>query len=518
MSGGQSIIRGIASNWTALILSILASFFLSPFVVNKLGSVYYGIWALTLQFTSYLYLLDFGVRDAIVRYTSKYTARQQSNRLNAILTTASLTYLPILLLCLLITGLCVWAVPGPFNIEPQYHAATRLAVLFTGLTISQTFVFNIFLGILQGMRRYDIANGIEVGALLLRVLLIVVFLKLGYGLVALAMIQFATSLLGGLVWMTVARKLLEKRGMKLSLALPRGRRLPALVRRVVGYGVYSFIHSAAQKIVFASDTLIVGIMMPIQAVTYYSIAATLTQYLKTLLGSTAKVFLPVSSELQARGRSADLHELFLRGAKLNMILVIPIALTLVVLGTQFIGLWMGRQFMQPIEWVLPILALTQILSSPHNVVVNILYGIGRHAALAWLRLGEAAVNLALSITLAKSMGLVGVALGQAIPHLILVMVVLPLLLRSIIGFPVRDYLVGVYFRPLLAGVPFLCGALWIERSVHLNNLIEFAIAVALLLLLYVPSVYFLGLTGTERDLVRRKVGLSRAVGTVDGKA
>lgn len=49
--------RGIASNWVGLALAIVVSFFMSPFVVNKLGSIYYGIWALTLQFTGYLNLL-----------------------------------------------------------------------------------------------------------------------------------------------------------------------------------------------------------------------------------------------------------------------------------------------------------------------------------------------------------------------------------------------------------------------------------------------------------------------------
>src|SRR5690606_5241752 len=152
-------------------LSIVISFFLSPFVVNKLGSIYYGIWALTLQFTSYLHLLDFGVRESVVRYTSKYVTRNPPGQLNAVLTTAALTYLPIIFFCLLITGISVWAVPGPFKIEAPYHDETRWAVLFTGLTIAQSFFFNIFLGVLQGLRRYDLANGLEMGMQVIRVVL-----------------------------------------------------------------------------------------------------------------------------------------------------------------------------------------------------------------------------------------------------------------------------------------------------------------------------------------------------------
>lgn len=500
----------MVSNWALLGVSIVISFFLSPFVVNKLGNVYYGIWALTLQFTGYLHLLDFGVRESVIRYTAKYCARDQPAQLNAILSTAALTYVPIILFCVLITGVSVWAVPGPFKIEPQYYAETRWAVLFTGLTIAQSFFTNIFVGVLFGLRRYDLANGLEIAMHVLRAGVIVGLLSAGYGLVALSAMQFGSALLLGFIIMLVALRQLKQRGVTLRPALPRGRRLPATVRRIVGFGFYSFVNTVAQKIVFTSDVLIVGMTMAIQSVTFYSIAATLTQYLKTLVGTSGRVFLPVSSELHARGRSAELLKLFLAGAKLNVLIALPIALTLAILGAQFVSLWMGPSFADPVATVLPILAFTQILSSPHNVVVNILYGIGRHASLAWLRLGEAAIMVILTVVLAKWLGLPGVAVGQAIPHVLMVMIVMPCLLRSILGLPVSRYIAGVYLRPLLASIPFALGALWVHRSVHLSNLFEFAAAVALLLVIYAPCVYAIGLTSEERELVLRKVGLRRS--------
>jgi hypothetical protein len=62
---------------------------------------------------------------------------------------------------------------------------------------------------------------------------------------------------------------------------------------------------------------------------------------------------------------------------------------------------------------------------------------------------------------------------------------------------------------LLAAIPFALGALWIETHVRLANLIEFGLAVMLLLVVYVPSVYAIGLTAEERQMVLRKLGLRR---------
>ena len=68
------IFTNIASNWIGLIINIVVSFFLAPFVVNHLGADMYGIWAVAMQFTGYIYLMDFGVRDSLIRYTAKYRA------------------------------------------------------------------------------------------------------------------------------------------------------------------------------------------------------------------------------------------------------------------------------------------------------------------------------------------------------------------------------------------------------------------------------------------------------------
>jgi hypothetical protein len=73
------------------------------------------------------------------------------------------------------------------------------------------------------------------------------------------------------------------------------------------------------------------------------------------------------------------------------------------------------------------------------------------------------------------------------------------------------YLAGVYLRPLVAAVPFALGAFWVHRNIQLRNLIEFVLAVGLLLLLYIPCVYAIGLTGAERLLVLRKFGLRKSL-------
>ena len=486
-------------------LAIVVSFFLSPFVVNKLGSVAYGIWALILQFTSFLNLFDFGLRDSVVRYTSKYCARGQSRQLSMVLTTAMLTYVPIVLGCVVITAGAVVVVPRLFDIPADLTSATRWAVLFTGLTIAQSFIFNAFYGITQGLRRYDIANLVASAFTLLRAGAIVAVLASGHGIAALALTQFLLAVADGAVAMVVARRLLRRSGVTVKWIVPKGKRLPAMARRVFGYGAYSLLHSLGNKVVFSTDAIVVGLVLSVQAVTPYSIAGSLIQYLRTILASAGKVFIPAVSELNARGRTQELGGLFVVGSKFVVITALPVAGTLAIMGHTFVSLWMGPAYAEPAGNVLAVLAVTQVFSAPNYIAVGLLYGISRHNIIAWLRLIEAAFNIGLSVLLARWLGLVGVALGTAIPHLFVVLVVLPRLVCPLVGIRPGAYLIRTYGRPFLAAVPFLCAATWIDSSVNLRTLLGFFSVVAVLTITYLPFVYFIALEPAERKNIRNRV-------------
>lgn len=506
MANRNSATRSIATNWIALATNIVASFFLAPFVVNKLGNVYYGIWAVTMQFTGYLYLLDFGVRESVIRYTSKYVTRGQPKKLNDVLTTALLIYTPVTLICLMLCAVLTWGIPYWFNIEPQYHISARWAAFFVGLTITQTFLFNVFTGVLQGLHRFDIANLLGIGFGIVRVLLIVALLDHGYGLIALSAIQFGISLATGAAISIAALSLLRGSGTPLHLKAITWRRFKALSKRIFGYGFFVLVNNVAQKVIVASDAIIVAVFLPISAVTFYAISGNLIEYLRSFVISAAQVFNPLTSQLHASRRNEEIGRLMITGAKLTVLMTLPIAATYVLLGREFIGLWMGQEFMGPAGDVLIVLALTQVLSSPHYVVSSVLYGISKHRELAFLRICEAVGNLALSILLVRKIGLVGVALGTVIPHIIVVLGVVPRMACRTVNLSVWRYLDGTYRGPMLASIPFIAGAWWFRSEFPAPNLLVFFMQIAALLVVYGAAVYGIALDGKEREFIKQTLG------------
>lgn len=499
------VFRNITSNWLALLINIVVSFFLAPFVVNHLGAEMYGIWAVAMQFTGYIYLMDFGVRDSLIRYTAKYRATGNDLALRRILSVAILIYLPVFLAAMLVTAGIAYGLPKWSNIAGELAEAARITVFLVGASIASTFLFNIYTGLLQGLQRFDIANGIFVVIGLVRAATIVVVLERGGGVVEMAWIQFGFTVLGGIACFYAANILMKSVGLSLRPVRVMGKRLRALLRLVSGYSVYVFINNIGQKLAFATDALVISIFMPIASVTYYAIAGNLISYLHSLVSATAQVFNPVASQYAAHNDRDGLRSLMLRSTRLSLTIGLPVACTYVMLGDIFIGLWMGEQFVEQASMVLLILGLTQILSFPHHSIASILYGIGRHRTLAFLRLGEGLINLGLSIVLVKSMGLMGVALGTAIPHTVIFGVILPMYACRLLGVSWWKYITNSLLGPLLNAVPFMLAAWFVHESVVPTSLLSFFMIVAVLCLFYMITGYGLCINSEERAMVRGRL-------------
>lgn len=514
----QRLIRNIATNWFGLLVGIVISFFLAPFVVNKLGSTYYGVWAITLQFTGYLYLLDFGVRDAVVRYASKFRAIGAPTRLNEIIRVALEIYFPVFLVAVVISVVGAWVFPHIFTVDEISVREVRIVVLLVGLTIAQTFLFNVFVGVLHGFQRFDVGNYIGISISLLRAGLIVMALNAGYSIVGLSVIQVTVGLLGGVLGFVLALRIMNCEGFRFRWVRLAHRRRMAMVRRMVGYSVYVFINNIGQKTSVAAGPIIIGIFLPVAAVTPYAIAGNLANYAKSLMLSSAWVFNPLVSHYASLKDAAMLTQVIRRGAKLPLVVGLPVTIAYVLVGDTFIGLWMGPQYVLEAAAVLTILAIMETMSAPHHVMAAALYGMSKHQSLAFLRVGEAATNIALSIALVQVWGIVGVAVGGLVPHLVLVLLLLPWVLGRHIDVRFLSLIRGVFVRPILGSIPFAAFVYFAYEIWPPTSLVGFFALMFLSLPVYGISVFGISLDAVERSVVinklagvfNRRRGLDRA--------
>ena len=63
---------GAVLSYIYMILEVLSTLLLTPFIINSLGDAEYGVYKLVASVTIYLLLLDLGMGNSVVRYVAKY--------------------------------------------------------------------------------------------------------------------------------------------------------------------------------------------------------------------------------------------------------------------------------------------------------------------------------------------------------------------------------------------------------------------------------------------------------------
>lgn len=474
--------RGIAWNWTALGLNFGVTFFLSPFVVHRLGNVAYGVWTVVVSMTAYMAILDMGMRGAVVRFVSRGHAQGNHLESNQAVSAAVWLLQRVGLGVIAVSFLLSVSIVHFFPIPPELQSQARWAILLTGTSLSVTLAFGVFAAVLIALHRFDLLSGVMILQTLLRASGVVWLLRTGHGLLSIAGWELCVSLLGNLLLLTLSFRIYPE--LRLSLRNPS----KEILRGLWKFGSYLFLGHLFYQVIYYTDNIVVGAFISVGAVTYFSIGGSLSDYLRQILVSMTGTFMPLAGRLEATGEHERLRRLLIEGTRAALVVTLPIVLALFFRGETFIRLWMGAQYAPVSSRVLQLLLVAQVFAIANATSSNIALGLAKHRDPILWSGAEAAVNLLLSIILARKIGLYGVALGTVIPRLFVQVLLWPKYICKIVGVPVRQLIWQSWIRPGMAALPFALGCLVTDRFWAPARLPSFFMQIAAIMPLYVMSV------------------------------
>jgi O-antigen/teichoic acid export membrane protein len=267
----------------------------------------------------------------------------------------------------------------------------------------------------------------------------------------------------------------------------------ASFRHMANYGSTTFIVMIAARLRFRTDELVLGTMMSTVAVTWFNIGARIVDYAQEFVSSLSQVFVPMVSQSEATGHLDRVRKIYILGNRACAFLILPIAALLIVLGKHIIRIWVGARYIPHSYPVLVVMIIPFALMLSQAASGRVLFGLGKQQTLAAIALIEGLANLILSIALVPPLGIVGDALGTAIPLSFTCIVFLPRHLKKQIGVPVRTFVREAYTLPILLTLP-LVAVLWVaNRFFYPRNLIQLALEI-----LAVSSIYGVGLLWAYR--------------------
>jgi len=268
---------------------------------------------------------------------------------------------------------------------------------------------------------------------------------------------------------------------------------------LINYGKYVFLNNISSKIIFATDAVVIGIFLPVSVITFYAIPSSLVSYMRGLIEMSTWVLTPFFSELESKNDMAKIKSILARGTKLSLLLGLPIGIVYLFMGKNFISLWMGSEYGEGSAFVLIILTLPAIFGLWRPIINSALHGLSRHHIIAYLLIGEASVNIILSVIFVKIWGIVGVALGTAIPHILFMGIILPVVVCRNLGISTINYLRKSILPPFFSSIPFTACCYVVSVYFPAKNLVVFFLWVAAILPVFCVSAWYISFSKVERD-------------------
>jgi O-antigen/teichoic acid export membrane protein len=486
-------ISNVAANWGSFVVTAVIGFFLSPFVVHSLGDEAYGAWVLLGSVVGYLGMLDLGVRGAVTRYVAHHHATARHDEAGRLLSAALFLFGLSGLAAMLLASGFAWLGLHVFDLPADLLGDARRVLVIGGVNLAVSLVSGVFGGAVAGVHRFDVVNGVNVTGTIARSIAIVIGLGAGGGLVTLASIQLATSLASGIALAVASRRVYPE----LRVGLGGWRR--DHLRTLVTFGAFASILQIASLVMYHTDTVMIGALLPVRSITFFAIAVNLIDYARRLVGGVSQTMTPMASALGAGGRTEGLQRAVLTGARLATLVLLPVLVTFMIRGRTFIGLWMGPEYAAPSGAVLLVLAFARWPAAGYQVCTSTLMGLDRHRGLVPVVVLEATANVALSLALIGPFGILGVALGTLVPRYLVSLVFGPWYVSRTIGLSPARYYREVIARPALAVLPFAAGSFAFEAWLAAGDLPTFFLQVALTLPLAAAGAWGIALMRDERE-------------------
>jgi len=406
--GHKALFRNTVLNLLGLVVPLAVGFVTIPLVVRALGNDRFGILSLVWVVFGYFGLFDLGLGRTTTKFIADALGRNEPEKLPGTLWTAVLMQTAIGLFAALLCGLAApLIVRHLLNIPEGSISETILTVRLVGLSLPVMFVSSSFRGVLEAAQRFDLVNAVKVPLNVLFYALPLVGVALGYGLPGIVVLLVVSRAAALLVWARMAFRV-----------MPSLRTRPAfetrLVRSLVGFSGWIGLSSILFAVTTSIDRLIIGSLLTVEAVAFYSAPYEAINRVGVIPGSLGMVLFPAFSFLDAGERAREAESLFARSTKLLLLTTGPVFILLMFFAGDFLRLWLGADYAASSRLVVQLLAAGFLVNTVFAVPNNYLLGIGRADIAPKYQMVELVVYSALAFAGAKLWGIKGVALATAL--------------------------------------------------------------------------------------------------------
>lgn len=497
MSNYRVIIKNFASNGAGFFVEALIAFLMLPFVIHKVGDATYGLWAIVLSLSGYMGILNLGLRPAINKYVAEYNARNEHHKIFELVKAGIFIYSFCAVLIIILSLTVAWNLERLFTLPAGSVEDCKLIVVFTGIQMSLGLIAVVYGGVISGLQRYDINNGIEIFVMITRTALILIALNYYPNIYALAVPHLFMTITGYLLTYIFARKLIIFDRKTSLFRLPSKETLKVLIR----FSSITFTINIVGSLLAYLDNILVASIISTTFVTYYVIGSRLVSYTKKMIDSFVSVLSPAASVYYATNEAYRLRTLFVYSIKMCKLISFPCLIFFLISGRDFIHYWIGYDSIDSYK-VLTVLSIAAFFTLSQRSSGPILYGINKHRIVLYVSVIEGILTVILAYFLGHKYKLIGVAIGLSTPSIVMGAVVYPFYLAKTINLDKKTLFKVLYLENNLLFVGFASSLYAVNSVLSPGNIFMILTQFALCLLVYIFYVWKLVINEEEREKIK----------------
>lgn len=378
-----------------------------PLIVKGLGVDSFGILSLAWMLLGYFTFFDLGLGRATTKFIAEEVHHGVTERLRSLFwTSCALNFLLGLAGGAIVVALASFLAGSVFRIPMGLVATAGQSFFILGMSLPIVLVSTALRGTLEAAQRFDYVNAVVIVASSFNFLLPLMGILLGFNVRDIVLSLMISRLAAASTYLVLCLKTFPmlKGGIFFDATL---------TKRLMSFGGWVSISNIVHPFLVYLDRFVIGSIISIAAVTYYTAPYEMVTRLLILPISLSMTLFPSFSAAGTIPKE-ELAYLFIRSVKLLLLLMGPLVMIVVLFAGEILRVWLGIEFAEKSTLVFQILAVGVLFNSPSNVPYVFLQGYGRPDLTAKFHLVELILYVPLVWLLVSHMGIVGGALAWTV--------------------------------------------------------------------------------------------------------
>lgn len=486
--------QGIILSYINLGLGTIIPFIYTPIMLRILGQAEYGLFSLASSAVSYLSLLSFGFGSTIIRYISKYRAENDKESEEKVFGFFLVLYC-VLALLVLICGVVI-----AYNVEPIFNKGLttnelnkmKILVMIMTFNSALSFPISVYSSMVVAHEKYIFRKLLDMVSTVLAPIANLVALYLGYASVGMAtaatIIQFIILPLNVFYCYRIINI------KPIFAKLPK-----TLIKEMLGFSVFIFIGTLVDMLFWATDKVILGMLVGSVAVAIYNVGSTFNTMVMNLSTSISGVFTPrVTGMVVKEASKEELNSIFIRIGRIQFIIIALIVSGFTVFGPSFIKLWAGPGY-SGAYWIAIMTMFPLCIPLIQNMGLTIVIAQNKHQFRAIVYLIIAVANVVMTYISVPYFGIYGAAACSCIAYVIGQGIVMNIYYYKVTGLDIPLFWRNI-FKMAIVPIIMTGACLFLNNFITINSWKIFLCGVVVFTLIYAILMYLFSFNQYERAL------------------